>query len=178
MNNLLKTIIVTILLTVGITGCQTQRAKEEAEQILKDAKAQATQIITEAEQKANVLITNAEVNAKKRSEEIWLQYLQSKITGLQELSSSTNYVNMRYLKSFHLIGNTVYSTIYNANSYGSVTPRFDIILYDEYGVTTGQANVFWLLDSIEAGYEYREESTITGRVSDQASKYFRVVFQN
>ena len=96
-------------------------------------------------------MSSAQKEAVTKAKEAEYNYLKSKLTGLKRYETGANgwvEVNKKYLFSFKLRGTELCYVIYNQNDYGNVKPRFNLLFYDENGMSVASARVYWLIDSV------------------------------
>ena len=82
----------------------------------------------------------------------------------------------RIWRVFNVQGTFLEYKLHNRNKYGNVKPHFALIFYDDNGVTTGIADVYWLVQTVAPNEDASDKQVINGPVSSRPSKYFRVEF--
>ena len=110
--------------------------------------------MSSAKKEAEAILSSAKKEAVTKAKEAEYNYLKSKLTGLKRYEAGANgwvEVNKQYLFSFKLRGTELCYVIYNQNDYGNVKPRFNLLFYDENGMSVASARVYWLINSVGPG---------------------------
>jgi hypothetical protein len=141
------------------------------------------------EQEAEAILSSAKKEAVTKAKEADYNYLKSKLPELKRYEAGANgwvEVNKQYLSSFKLRGTELCYVIYNQNDYGNIKPRFNLLFYDENGVSVASKRVYWLIDSVGPGLkrekngltQMRTETVSTGdNISNNIPKYYKLDFK-
>ncbi len=139
------------------------------------ARHQAAAILADAENQAAAILADA----RRKAENAHRDLLAGRLEGLQEYPSTGGWIviNKGYLTGFEREGGVVKYGLFNSNKFGDVKPNFSVRFYDDTGVTTGVAEVRWLVQRVGPGEKANDEQSITGRdVSSRPTKYYLVEF--
>ncbi|MGO8749358.1 MAG: hypothetical protein ACLQNE_25640 [Thermoguttaceae bacterium] len=177
--------MVVFVLFTGISVLALRSSQRQAAAIPDDAQRQATAILDDAQRHATASLDDAQreatrilVDARKKAENARRDLLAASLEGLKECPMGEGWVevNKAYLASFQRAGDVLEYKLHNRNKYGNVKPHFALIFYDDNGVTTGIADVYWLVQTVAPNEDASDKQVINGPVSSRPSKYFRVEF--
>ena len=109
--------------------------------------------------------------------------MKLKLPGLKRYEVGANgwvEVNKQYLSSFKLRGTELCYVIYNQNDYGNVKPQFNLLFYDENGMSVASRRVCWLINSVGPGLKREvavKEKIPKINISNKIPKYYKLDFK-
>jgi len=85
-------------------------------------------------------------------------------------------VNEKYLLSFMLKRTEFLYEIHNKNTFGEVRPDFNIMVYDENGVSVAATSIHWSHGYVNPGKMKQDKKEAYNRISSKTPKYYKVTF--